>query len=408
MMEALTIERVGAQGDGVAPGGKGPVFVPFTLPGERVNCAVKGGEGTVMAVMLPSPDRIEPVCKHFEACGGCTSQHWAAAPYLEWKRELVREALASKGIEAEVKPVVGCKPGERRRVTFTARKLHDGITIGFNAARSHDIIEIEECPVSMPSLVAALPALKRLAAILVTKNDPARISVTQTDSGLDISVDGVPAPKGEARKRASEYTILNNWTRLSVAGEIIVEPRKPVLSFGKVPVFLAPGGFLQAVHHVEEAMAALVCAHFAKSKKVADLFAGAGSFTFRLAGKSAVHAVESDAGSVAALDHAWKNVQGLKPISAEKRDLFRRPLMAFDLKAYDGVVFDPPRAGAEAQCAILAKSSVRRIAAVSCNPVTLARDLRIVMDGGYKLLSVTPFDQFLWSPHVEAVALLEK
>ena len=193
-----------------------------------------------------------------------------------------------------------------------------------------------------------------------------------------------------------------------MAGEIIVEPRKPVLSFGKVPVFLAPGGFLQAVRHVEEAMAALVCGHLAKSKKVADLFAGAGSFTFRLAEKSAVHAVESDAGSVAALDHAWKHVQGLKPISAEKRDLFRRPLMPFDLKAFDGVVFDPPRAGAEAQCAILAKSAVRRIAAVSCNPVTLARDLRILIDGGYKLLSVTPFDQFLWSPHVEAVALLER
>ena len=407
-METLMIERVGAQGDGVAPGEKGPVFVPFTLPGERVNCAVKGSEGTSMAVLSPSPDRIEPVCKHFEHCGGCTSQHWAAAPYLTWKRDLLIEALASKGIEVEVQPVSACQPGERRRVTFTARKLHDGIVIGFNAARSHDIVEIEECPVSMPSLIAALPALKRLVAILVTKNDPARISVTQTDSGLDISVEGVPAPKGEARKRASEYTILNNWTRLSVAGEIIVEPRKPVLSFGKVPVFLAPGGFLQAVRHVEEAMSALVCGHLAKSKKVADLFAGAGSFTLRLAEKSAVHAVESDAGSVAALDHAWKNVQGLKPISAEKRDLFRRPLMPFDLKAYDGVVFDPPRAGAEAQCAILAKSAVRRIAAVSCNPVTLARDLRILIDGGYRLLSVAPFDQFLWSPHVEAVALLEK
>ena len=198
MMETLTIERVGAQGDGVAAGEKGPVFVPFTLPGERVNCAVKGPEGTAMAVLEPSPDRIEPVCKHFEHCGGCTSQHWAPAPYLAWKRDLLIEALASKGIETEVRPTIACQPGERRRVTFTARKVHDKIMIGFNAARSHDIVEIEECPVSMPSLIAALPALKRLAAILVTKNDPARISVTRTDSGLDISVEGVPAPKGEA------------------------------------------------------------------------------------------------------------------------------------------------------------------------------------------------------------------
>jgi 23S rRNA (uracil1939-C5)-methyltransferase len=408
MMNTLKIERIGAQGDGVASGEKGPVFVPFTLPGERVNIAVNGSEGTAMSVLEPSSERIDPACKHFEQCGGCALQHWAAEPYLEWKRQIVREALASKGIEGDVQPVTACQPGERRRVTFTARKVHDKIMIGFNAARSHDIIEIEECPVSMPSLIAALPALKRLATILITKNDPARLSVTQTDSGLDISVDGIPAPKGEARKRASEYTILNKWTRLSVAGEIIVEPRKPVLSFGKVPVSLAPGGFLQAVHHVEEAMAALVSAHMAKSKKVADLFAGAGSFTFRLAEKSAVHAVESDAGSVVALDHAWKNVQGLKPISTEKRDLYRRPLIPFELKAYDGVVFDPPRAGAEAQCGVLAKSAIKRIAAVSCNPITLARDLRILIDGGYRLLSVTPFDQFLWSPHVEVVALLER
>ena len=407
-MQALAIERIGAQGDGVASGPKGPVFVPFSLPGERVNIAVNGSEGTVMSVLEPSADRIAPVCKHFERCGGCAFQHWDAKPYLEWKRSQVREALASKGIEADVQPVMACRPGERRRVTFTARKLHDKIVIGFNAARSHDIVEIDECPVSMPTLVAALPALKRLAAILVTKSEPARFLVTQTQSGLDIFVDGVPAPKGEARKRVSEYVILNKWARLSVGDDIIVEPRKPVLNFGKVPVFLAAGGFLQALAEIEAAMAALVAGHFVKSKKVADLFSGAGSFTFRLAEKSAVHAVEGDAASVAALDHAWKHAQGLKPISAEKRDLFRRPLTSGELKAYDGVVFDPPRAGAEAQCAQLAKASVRKVAAVSCNPVTLARDLRILIDGGFKLQSVTPFDQFLWSPHVEVVALLER
>lgn len=407
-MSSVLIERLGAQGDGIVTQQDRPVFVPFTLPGERVNLAINGHEGTVISVLEPSSERVQPACKHFEHCGGCALQHWAAKPYLEWKRSLVREALASKGIEAEIGPVAPCKPGERRRVTFTARKVQGNVVIGFNAARSHDIVEIEECPVSMPSLIAALPALKILSAILVTKNDPARISVTATDSGLEVSVEGIPAPKGEARKRASEYTILNKWTRLSVAGEIIVEPRKPVLSFGKVPVFIAPGGFLQAVHHVEEQMAALVSAHLAKSRKIADLFSGAGSFTFRLAENSAVHALESDEGSVAALNHAWKHVQGLKPISAEQRDLYRRPLTVGELKAYDGVVFDPPRAGAEAQCVTLAKSGVKKIAAVSCNPITLARDLRILIDGGYKLVSVTPFDQFLWSPHVEVVALLAR
>ena len=142
-MEAMTIDRVGAQGDGVALGEKGPVFVPFTLPGELVNCAVKGSEGTAIALLMSSPDRIEPVCKHFEHCGGCSTQHWAPKPYLAWKRALVIDALAAKGIEGEVGPTFVCLPGERRRVTFAARGGHDKIIAGFNAARSHDIVEIE-------------------------------------------------------------------------------------------------------------------------------------------------------------------------------------------------------------------------------------------------------------------------
>ena len=172
-MSTLKIDRVGAQGDGVASGEKGPIYVPFTLPGERVNIAVNGNEGTAMSVLEPSPDRIDPTCKHFEHCGGCALQHWKTKPYLDWKRQILREAFASKAIETDIQPTIACEPGLRRRVTFTARKVHDKITIGFNAARSHEIVEIEECPVSMPSLIAALPALKRLATILITKKDAA-------------------------------------------------------------------------------------------------------------------------------------------------------------------------------------------------------------------------------------------
>jgi 23S rRNA (uracil1939-C5)-methyltransferase len=407
-MTALKIERVGAQGDGVASTASGPVFVPFTLPGEVVNVAADGQHGAVMAILEPSPDRVPPACKHFEHCGGCALQHWAPSSYLAWKREAVVEALRSKGIGFPVDPTVPCSPGQRRRLTFTARSIHGKIKLGFNAARSHEIVEIEECPIAMPELVAVLPALRRLAQVVVTKSEPVHFPVTRTDTGIDVSVDGVPAPKGEARKRVAEMALVNKWARLSVGGEIILEPFKPQVRFGKAIVTPAPGGFLQAVRDIEGEMAKLVCGHLAKSKRVADLFAGAGAFTFRLAETSAVHAVEGDAAAVASLDQGWRHVQGLKPVTVERRDLFRRPLTVQELKAFDAVVFDPPRAGAEAQCVQLAKSGVRRIAAVSCNPLTLARDLRILLDGGFKLVSVTPFDQFLWSPHVEAVALLER
>jgi 23S rRNA (uracil1939-C5)-methyltransferase len=407
-MTALKIERMGAQGDGVANITAGRAFVPFTLPGETINAAVNGQQGAAMAILEPSPDRIAPTCKHFEHCGGCALQHWSPKPYLAWKREVVVDTLKSKVIGFPVNPTVACSPGERRRLTFTARNIHGKIRLGFNAPRSHEIVEIEECPIAMPELVGALPALRRLAGTLVTKSDPVHFLMTRTDNGVDVSVDGVPAPKGEVRKRVSEMVIVNKWARVSIGGEIILEPFKPQVSFGRAIVTPPPGSFLQAVRHIEEGMAKLVCGHLANAKRVADLFAGVGAFAFRLAENSAVHAVEGDAGAVAALDRGWRHVQGLKPISTEKRDLFRRPLTAQELRAFDGVVFDPPRAGAEAQCVQLAKSAVRRVAAVSCNPLTLARDLRLLLDGGFKLVSVTPFDQFLWSPHVEAVALLER
>lgn len=201
---------------------------------------------------------------------------------------------------------------------------------------------------------------------------------------------------------------LKGIARVSHEGEILIEPVKPLISFGGVSVSPAPAGFTQATIAAEEAMAELVLGHLAKAKKIADVFAGAGTFALRLARKAKVHAVEGEAKALAALDLAARNTQGLKPVTVEKRDLFRRPLMVSELKGFDGLVFAPPRAGAEAQVKELARTAIPRIAAVSCNPLTLARDLRVLVDGGYRIDSVTPIDQFLWSSHVEAVALLSR
>ena len=413
--ETVTIEKLGAQGDGIASSAGGPVYVPFSLPGETVAIARVKSQGTIMSITTPSPDRQEPPCRHFGpdgvngTCGGCTLQHMADAPYRAFKRQLVIDALKSKGLTPEVGEIVPARPGERRRVVFAARKTEKDMLIGFNQAESHHIVAIEECPISSAGIIARLPAIRAIAASLATNAEPFRISVLETLSGLDISVDEVKKLSDPQRRKAVETVLsLRGIARVSLNGEILIEPSKPLVDFGGIQVSPPPGGFTQATKPAEQAMAQLVLAHVGKAKRIADLFAGAGTFSLQLAWIGRVHAVEAEAKALAALDHAARNTQGLKPVSVEKRDLFRRPLMTQEFKPFDAVVFDPPRAGAEFQCKELARSGVKKIAAVSCNPLTLARDLAILVEGGYRITGVTPIDQFLWTSHVEVVATLEK
>ncbi|ULR43296.1 class I SAM-dependent RNA methyltransferase [Rhizobium sp. K102] len=413
--ETVTIEKLGAQGDGIAGSAAGPVYVPFSLPGETVAIARVKSQGTIMSITTPSPDRQEPPCRHFGpdgvngTCGGCTLQHLADAPYRAFKRQLVVDALKSKGLTPEVNEIVPARPGERRRVVFAARKTEKDMLIGFNQAESHHIVAIEECPISSAGIVARLPAIKAIAAALATSAEPFRVAVLETLSGLDIAADDIKKLPDPQRRKAIETVLgLRGIARVTVNGEILVEPAKPLIDFGGVEVSPPPGGFAQATKPAEEAMAELVLAHAGKAKRIADLFAGTGTFSLRLARIGRVHAVEAEAAALAALDQAARKTQGLKPVSVEKRDLFRRPLMTQEFKPFDMVVFDPPRAGAEFQCKELARSGVKKIAAVSCNPLTLARDLQILVEGGYRITGVTPIDQFLWTSHVEVVATLEK
>ena len=413
--ETVTIEKLGAQGDGIASNAGGPVYVPFSLPGETVAIARVKSQGTIMSITTPSPDRQEPPCRHFGpdglngTCGGCTLQHLADAPYRAFKRQLVIDALKSKGLTPAVGEIVPARPGERRRVVFAARKTEKDMLIGFNQAESHHIVAIEECPISSAGIIARLPAIRAIAASLATNAEPFRISVLETLSGLDISVDEVKKLSDPQRRKAVETVLsLRGIARVSLNGEILIEPSKPLVDFGGIQVSPPPGGFTQATKPAEQAMAELVLAHVGKAKRIADLFAGAGTFSLQLARIGRVHAVEAEAKALAALDHAARNTQGLKPVSVEKRDLFRRPLMTQEFKPFDAVVFDPPRAGAEFQCKELARSGVKKIAAVSCNPLTLARDLAILVESGYRITGVTPIDQFLWTSHVEVVATLEK
>lgn len=409
----VTIERLGAQGHGVAEYNGIPVYVPYALPGEVLAIARNGDHGTVMSTSNLSPDRIEPACRHFgsdsDACGGCSLQHLAKAPYNAFKRDLVIEALASKRLVPEVKEIIACEPGERRRTVFSARQTEKEFLLGFNRAETNHIVSITECPIAVPGIVARLDAIRAIGAALATGSDTFRLSVLETLTGLDIAAEGLKALSDKQRRTVTEVVLsLRGIARVAADGETVIEPQKPLIDFGGTRVSPPAGGFTQATKPAEDAMAEIVMAHVGKAKRVADLFAGSGTFSLRLARKTKVHAVEGDAKAIAALDHAARNTQGLKPVTVEKRDLFRRPLMVSELKNFDAVVFDPPRAGAETQVKELARSTVKTIAAVSCNPQTLARDLKILVDGGYKIVSVTPIDQFLWSSHVEAVALLTR
>ena len=411
--ETVKITRLGAQGHGIAESDQGPVYVPHTLPGETVAIARNGNHGSLMSITQVSPDRITPLCRHFDpdrdACGGCSLQHLAETPYRDFKRELVVEALKSKGLAPEVGELVVAQPGERRRTVFSARKTEKDFLLGFNRAETNHIVSIEECPIASPGIMARLEAIRAVGQALAVGSDTFHITVLETLSGLDLAAHDLK-PLSDKQRRAATETVLGlkGIARVSVNGEVLIEPQKPLIDFGGVKVSPPPGAFTQATKPAEDAMADLVLSHLAKAKRVLDLFAGSGTFALRLARMAKVHAVEGEEKSLKALDHAARNTQGLKPVSVEKRDLFRRPMTLLELKNYDAVVFDPPRAGAEAQVKELARSGIKSIAAVSCNPGTLARDLRILVDGGYRITSVTPIDQFLWSPHVETVALLRK
>lgn len=414
MTQLLIIARMGHQGDGVAETPDGPVFVPGTLPGEVVRAQVRDGRAEQVEIIEASPDRTPVLSPEYAECGVAPLQHWASAPYLAWKRELVVAALAREGMETEVEAAVACPPASRRRLSLHARRGGGGEgVLGFKARRSWRVTPLTSCPLSDPSLNAALPALRRVAAAFLEhpKSAPT-LHVTTTESGLDVNVTGVMR-KGGARsadmnRRAVSAAIEADLARLSLDGEVLAMTRQPIVRFGPAAVPLPPGGFLQAVPQAEAAMVARTAAAVRGARRIADLFCGAGTFTFPLAEIAPILAADSSAEAIAALKAGVGSASGLKPIAAQARDLFRRPLSPHDLKGCDAVVFDPPRAGAAEQTAQIAASDAAVVTGVSCNPATFARDARILADAGFRLEQVTPVDQFLWSPHVELVGVFRR
>jgi 23S rRNA (uracil1939-C5)-methyltransferase len=408
MTEQITIARLGHRGDGVADMPDGPVYVPYALPGETVTVEPVAGHPDrrhLLRVEKASHERVEPVCRHFGACGGCALQHWSLAEYHLWKRSLVAEALAQAGIVAPVADLIDAHGAGRRRAVFHARRgTHDVLEVGFTAPRAHHIVPIDDCPILAPGLSGALRAAWAIADALKGAGKPLDIQATAADNGLDVDVRGSGTVGAERLTALAKVADAHGLARLTRHGELVAQRAQPLLRIGRADVPLPAGAFLQATAGGEETLARLVTGHTRKARRIADLFTGIGTFALRLAEGAQVAASDSEPAAIKALQQAAGKTSGLKPIDAQVRDLFRRPWMAAELKDFDAVVFDPPRQGAEAQARELGRSAVPLVVAVSCDANTFARDAKILVDAGYRLDAVTPVDQFRYSHHVEIVA----
>lgn len=388
----VTITAMGHRGEGVAEFEDTRLFVPYTLPGERVRIARTSNRGRPLAILDPSPDRIEPVCPHFGACGGCQLQHWQREEYRAFKQGLVAEALAQKGLTPKIAPLAMAHGEGRRRASLHATEKGAGYT----QLRGHDIVALDRCPILVPALADA-PAISTAIARAL---GPCDVALTATDTGLDVAIRGKKLRAADLAPLARTHDL----ARIAVNGEVRVQRRPVRQTVGPAIVDLPSGGFLQATDAAETQLAERALSALGPAKRVADLFSGVGPFALRIARAAKIYAVDSDRAAIAALDAALQATPGLKRLGTATRDLFHDPLVPAELDRFDALVFDPPRAGAEAQARELARSRLKTIVAVACDPQSFARDAAILVAGGYTLEWVAPLDQFLYSAHVELVA----
>jgi len=403
----VRIERLAPEGDGAAMVDGHVHYVPFALPGETWRAPA--ADGDCWQLVTASAERQTPPCPHFTRCGGCSAQHMGDELYLAWKRDAVVRAFAAQGLAPAIARLAPVASGTRRRAVLTARQVGAEIVLGYHEPGTHALVDLGACPVLDPDIVRAFPSLRALARVLLGPKIDVRITVLRVDAGLDVHLEtGKANLGGPLRLALADAVRGTSVLRLAVDGEVIVQPAPVRISLGGIAVEPPPGVFVQAVPSAEAQMIALVSEAVAGARRVADLFAGIGTFTFALARKAQLLAVDSELRALTALAAAARGASGLKPIETRVRDLFREPLARKELEPFDAVVLDPPRAGAKAQSAMLAKATVAKVVMVSCNPSTLARDVRTLVDGGYALSRVVSIDQFLWSRHVEIVAVLDR
>ncbi|WP_243613475.1 class I SAM-dependent RNA methyltransferase [Shimia aestuarii] len=400
-MPEFLIERVGHQGDGIAAG---PVFAFQTLPGEKVSGDLQGNRLEGVKIVEPSAERVRPPCRHFKSCGGCQMQHASDDFVASWKPEIVETALRAHGLETNILPIKTSPAHSRRRVVLSARRTKKGATSGFHQRSSDVIVEVPDCQLIPEKLLPAVEAAKRLTMVGASRKAELSVTATLSAAGIDIAVTGGKPLDGPLHTLLAQEAERSDLARLSWGDDVVVTRHPPVQKFGNADVVPPFGAFLQATLEGEAALVEAVRDAIGnEGKRGIDLFAGCGTFTLPLASSFEMHAVEGEAQMLHSLDQGWRQALEMKRVTTEARDLFRNPILAEDLR-YDFAVIDPPRAGAEAQVRELAKTDLRTIAFVSCNPVTFARDAEILSKAGYALEWIQVVDQFRWSTHVELAA----
>ncbi len=386
------IIRIAARGEGVTAGGR---YVAFAAPGDRLR-----DDG----IIEPGPGHQQPPCRHFPECGGCQLQHVTDEAYRDYLKDRVIGALAQHGLETEIRAPHLSPPKSRRRATLRALSAGKQVIIGFNAARSKRIVDMRECHILRPELFALIEPLRELLGGALRVPAVAEIRLTLADQGADVLLSDVQAEGLEAAQALPRFGEAHSLARISVddgyGAETRYEPEPVTVTLSGVPVVLPPGAFLQATADGERALVDAVREAVGEPRGSADLFAGIGTFALALEGE----AVAAEASREAALTLQMAARRSGRAVSVEHRDLYRRPYDARELDAFDAVVLDPPRAGAEQQVWQLAASKVPRIAYVSCNPATFARDAAMLVGGGYRLDWARPVGQFRWSTHIELAA----
>ena len=397
MTLTTTIESLGHKGEGVAFIEGQKVFVPFALPGETVAIAVDGERGALVDVITASPHRAVPFCPHFGVCGGCQLQHMDAASYQAFKTGLVEAPLRHAGLDTTVSRFILAHGAGRRRATLHARKD----AAGYMRLKSHDLLDLDACPILVPALARA-PYIARALGAAIGDCD---LAFTATNAGIDVGIR--KAPKHVRVDRLVPLANRLGLARLALDREMVLLRQQPSITMGRAEVELPIGSFLQATAEAEQVLADYVVAAVGKAKTVADLFCGIGPFALRLAEKANVYAADSDKAGIMAMEKAVRYTRGLKTITGKTRDLFRDPLTRFELN-FDCLVLDPPRAGAQAQVKEITTSKVSRVVMVACDPKTFARDAEQLVQAGFILRDLIVVDQFAWSTHVEVAGTFER
>lgn len=391
-----TVERLTLAGLGQLADGR---LLERVLPGEEIEVQPDGSA----RIVTPVVDRVKPPCRHFKSCGGCAMQHGSDGFVGAWKTTIVERAMTARDLPFPFRALHTSPPNSRRRARLSGRRTKKGAMVGFHAKGSDALIDVPDCQLLLPSIMAGFPALEALTVIAASRKSEINLTVTATLGGLDVLVETERELTGQLRVELAGLAEAHNLARLAWNDDVVVTRKPPEQQFGVTRVAPPAGAFLQATAEGEAALAAAVLEAAKGAKRIVDLFSGAGTFTLPLAALAGVHAVEDSADMLETLDRGWRHASGLRTVTTESRDLYRRPLEPDELNKFDLAVLDPPRSGADAQIATICQSKLKRVVMVSCNPVTFARDAGALIAAGFELQWIDVVDQFRWSPHIEIV-----